>query len=215
MLNYLYNAESVEIYDYLNYLEILAKRFVFDRFLAKKEGKSYFDMIFSDADVWPDSQTEKYVISKRKIRYGSIENNFIFNYLDYLIWCRDRYSGDPVIESFGFSFRSSVEHFSPQHPMDGHKALGSGTLHSFGNLCLISHSKNSSLSNRQPKSKQEHFQAGIKQNKVESLKLYLMLKVLDGGGKWCREQVRDHGRAMRSLLLEAYKNTNRLHAVDG
>ena len=101
-------------------------------------------MLYLDNALLPainvDESWHKVITSK--LRFGHIENNFVFNFLDYLLWVRDRNS-DKVAGSFEFTFRSSVEHFSPQHPMDGYKPVEQSALHSFGNLCLISHSKNS------------------------------------------------------------------------
>ncbi|MBR7326109.1 HNH endonuclease, partial [Klebsiella pneumoniae] len=86
-------------------------------------------------------------------------------------------NSDKVAGSFEFTFRSSVEHFSPQHPMDGYKPVEQSALHSFGNLCLISHSKNSRLSNFQPQQKQEHFEASLANNQTDSLKLLAMIRL--------------------------------------
>ena len=73
-----------------------------------------------------------------KLRFGHIENNFVFNFLDYLLWVTNRNQDkDRDMEfCFEFTFRSSVEHFSPQHPMDGYKPVEQSALHSFGNLAL-------------------------------------------------------------------------------
>jgi hypothetical protein len=57
---------------------------------------------------------------------------------------------DEVIKNFKFNQSNSVEHFSPQHPMNGKARLSYTILHCFGNLCLISHSKNAHLSNFSP-----------------------------------------------------------------
>ena len=85
--------------------------------------------------------------------YGYIKNNFVFNYLDYLIW-QDKFNksdeSNQAINQFEFSFRSSVEHFYSQNP-DGYPPLDREEgLDSFGNLCLITHSQNSSFSNKPP-----------------------------------------------------------------
>ncbi|MDD5462728.1 MAG: DUF1524 domain-containing protein [Methylococcales bacterium] len=98
-----------------------------------------------------------------RLRFGHIENNFVFNYLDYLLWL-ERKDQHPVVKEFEFTFRSSVEHFYPQHPMEGHPVLESEALHEFGNLCLISHSKNSRLSNFPPKAKMAHFAQALQRN---------------------------------------------------
>ncbi|HBY1581026.1 TPA: DUF262 domain-containing protein, partial [Klebsiella pneumoniae] len=168
-LYYLFNAHSAEnqidARRYLGYLEYLASAFVFQNFLAEQEPKSYFEIIYGkEAPLQPLVLSDK---TQKKMRFGMIANNLVFNYLDYLLWCRDRNKAE-VVKRFEFTFRSSVEHFYPQHPMDSYKTLPDVSLHSFGNLCLISHSKNSRLSNFQPKQKQEHFETSLEQNEIDS-----------------------------------------------
>jgi hypothetical protein len=116
-----------------------------------------------------------------------------------LLWCRDK--SDDVVKQFEFTFRSSVEHFYPQHPMDGHASLHDKALHAFGNLCLISHSKNSRLSNFQPKAKLEHFAVNIERKQIDSLKLYAMLKLLESNEAWTEAEITKHEQDMTDLLL--------------
>ena len=65
----------------------------------------------------------------------------VFSYLDYLLY-RDGYSFDgkeiisPLRDDWQFQFRSSIEHFYPQHP-DATEAWDSEHLNCFGNLVLI------------------------------------------------------------------------------
>jgi len=113
---------------------------------------------------------------------------------------------DSVIKEFEFTFRSSVEHFYPQHPMEGHPPLNSEKLHYFGNLCLISHSKNSRLSNFLPKAKLAHFSAAIKQKTIDSLKLYQMIKLLEASVDWQEKEITEHGDSMLDLLLGSTKS---------
>jgi hypothetical protein len=168
--------------EYLAALEKLARQFVFSRFLKSGDGADYFKMIYADHNevVIPSE------IDSSKLSFGNIENNFVFNYLDYLIWCDQLRSEQPdeVIKQFEFTFRSSVEHFYPQHPMDGHIYLPREYLDRFGNLCLISHSKNSRLSNYQPNAKREHFTVSIADKKIDTLKLYRMIRLLEKDGTW-------------------------------
>ncbi|AMV48261.1 HNH endonuclease family protein [Paraburkholderia caribensis] len=140
---------------------------------------------------------------KKKMSFCAIENNLVFNYLDYLLWCRNRQGErDEVVRRFEFTFRSSVEHFYPQHPMDGYRTIGQTWLHSFGNLCLISHSKNSRLSNYQPKQKQEHFEVSVKRHEIDSLKLLEMLKLMKKNNRWTEEEIREHEEDMPGLLRQ-------------
>ncbi len=202
-LHHLYQQQSVDADEYLAALEGLAHSFVFGRFLAEGDGQDYFDMIYGAEPV-----DVPVALPVAKMRYGSVQNNFVFNFLDYLLWLRDK-GGDDVVRQFEFSFRSSVEHFYPQHPMDGHAKMGDDALHDFGNLCLISHSKNSRLSNFQPSAKQEHFQPNIVQKKIDSLKLYKMLELLKVTNQWGAGEVVSHGAEMLNLLQEAGRREKR------
>ncbi|HBR5116757.1 DUF262 domain-containing HNH endonuclease family protein [Klebsiella pneumoniae] len=200
-LYYLFNAHSAEnqidARKYLGYLEHLASAFVFQNFLAEQEPKSYFEIIYGkEAPLQPVVLSDK---TQKKMRFGMIANNLVFNYLDYLLWCRDRNKAE-VVKRFEFTFRSSVEHFYPQHPMDGFRTLPDTSLHSFGNLSLISHSKNSRLSNFQPKQKQEYFEANLERNEIDSLKLLAMMELMKKNNLWGEEEIATHEAEMLAVL---------------
>ena len=96
----------------------------------------------------------------------------VFNYLDYLLWQNYRTTSreyfkiineqaftDNRVKDFEYTFRSSVEHYYPQHPIDENfvlKGKDAEWLDNFGNLCLISGSKNSRLSNFMPAAKKDY-----------------------------------------------------------
>ncbi|MFP3554939.1 DUF262 domain-containing protein [Paraburkholderia sp. SIMBA_049] len=207
-LRYLFDAHEPRVFmdatNYLHHLEELARRFVSQRFLAQGEGRSYYAMIYGDggsAHV-DESDNVDSAEMRKKMRFGTIENNFVFNFLDYLLWHRDRKKNETT-RRFEFTFRSSVEHFSPQHPMDGYEPMHGDSLHAFGNLCLISHSKNSRLSNFQPRQKQEHFEASLKKHQIDSLKLLAMLTLMKKNNDWTEREVDQHEREMLDLLLTA------------
>ncbi|WP_265467794.1 DUF262 domain-containing protein [Aeromonas salmonicida] len=199
--------QPVEAGAYLSYLESQARRFVFQRFLAPGEGASYYQMLYLDNALLPainvDESWHKVITSK--LRFGHIENNFVFNFLDYLLWVTNRNQNKDrdmeLYRRFEFTFRSSVEHFSPQHPMDGYKLVEQSALHSFGNLCLISHSKNSRLSNFQPQQKQEHFEASLANNQIDSLKLLAMIRLMKEKGRWQEDEITEHQKQMFQMLL--------------
>ena len=67
---------------------------------------------------------------------------------------------------------------------------------------LISHSKNSRLSNFQPKNKQEHFAISIEKRQIDSLKLYAMLKWLKDKDNWWADEIEEHEEYMLSVLLK-------------
>lgn len=206
-LYYLYQQERVVASKYLSALEQLAQSFVYNRFLAADDGLDYFEMIYSSAPI-----NNLNTLPSDKMKYGGVQNNFVFNYLDYLLWCQD--DKDEVVRQFEFTFRSSVEHFYPQHPMDGHHSIDETALHAFGNLCLISHSKNSRLSNFQPSAKKEHFQPNIVQKRIDSLKLYKMLQVLDEHKTWGEAEIQLHGQQMLNVLQNASNTEIAKEAID-
>ena len=194
-LYHVFISKEVRSDTYLSYLESAAKSFVFDRFLATDGGLDYYPIIYTNRCV---CQTEKSAVSMSSIdmhlTFGNIENNLVFNYLDYLLWLKYQAS-DNIVKSYEFTFRSSVEHYYPQHPMPGHDALPSETLNSFGNLCLISHSKNSRLSNFMPEAKKEYY----RNNTIDSVKQHLMMQ----SEHWDISAIAKHYVEVKDVLLQS------------
>lgn len=125
----------------------------------------------------------------------------VFSYLDYLIY-RDGYSyeGKEIISPFQddwqFLFRSSIEHFQPQHPVEG-ECWEENDLNGFGNLALITVSGNSKFSNLPPTGKINSYPSIINQ----SLKLKIMEKMTRlGDGKWTEEKANRHKDEMINIL---------------
>ena len=125
----------------------------------------------------------------------------VFSYLDYLIY-RDGYSyeGKEIISPFQddwqFLFRSSIEHFQPQHPVEG-ECWEQDDLNGFGNLALITVSGNSKFSNLPPTGKINSYPSIINQ----SLKLKIMEKMTRlGDGKWTEEKANRHKDEMINIL---------------
>lgn len=184
-LNWLYNVHEVQGEPYLTYLERMTNRFVFDLWLVPST-LSYQKIIYSSESeiknninknheyfkkVHKDLSNKEIEPLENRLSYGKIAHNLIFNYLDYLLW-KKYYNSDEVIKKFEFTFRSSVEHYYPQTPMNGYEKWETDKLNSFGNLCLISHSKNSRLSNLMFEAKQSYYH----NNDIDSVKQYLMMK---------------------------------------
>lgn len=193
-LHYLFYSEPVEAQAYLQHMESVAKAFVFDRFLAPETGLEYFSIIYENRGI---CQTRREGVTaetlKPRLSFGNIENNLVFNFLDYLLWLE--HQGDEKVKPYEFTFRSSVEHYYPQHPLPGHAPLDAETLNSFGNLCLISHDKNSRLSNFMPTAKKEFYQ----NNSIDSVKQHLMMKA----EPWDAQAIRKHYQQMMDVLLKS------------
>lgn len=206
-LNYLYNAEKLNSKDYLSHIESIANAFIFDRFLAKNgKGADYYDIIYTNKGQCQCKQWED--LDESKLHYGNIENNFVFNYLDYLLWCDENRKSkqDPKISSFKFTFRSSVEHYYPQHPINDDAIMDDKPLNSFGNLCLISHSKNSRLSNFSPKSKAHEFNNA---EEIDSIKQYLMTQIISNGQEWDEKVIKQHNDDMTNHFKKRDRSTSR------
>ena len=145
---------------------------------------------------------------KRKVVDSDYQNKngfgverIVFSYLDYLIY-RDGYSynGKEIIssmqEDWQFQFRSSIEHFHPQHPVEGER-WKEDDLNGFGNLALITVSGNSKFSNLPPAGKINSYPSIINQ----SLKLKVMEKMIRlGDGKWTEEKSSIHKDEMFNIL---------------
>lgn len=167
---------------------------------------------------------EKWINSEGGVpALGVATPNIVFNYLDYILW-RDRVWKEdkrskrknahtyyelkyPEVryDDFDFTFRTSVEHFYPRHPKNGAewKEDECGGVDNFGNLAILSRSKNSSFSNSLPSAK--NVDNGIRSSSAFSLKLRVMAAMLkenksvDDADAWWREGgSRLHAEEMRA-----------------
>lgn len=151
---------------------------------------------------------KKVVDSDYQNRDGFGFERIVFSYLDYLIY-RDGYSYDgkeiisPFQDDWQFQFRSSIEHFQPQHPVEG-ECWDENDLNGFGNLALITISGNSKFSNLPPAGKTNSYPSVINQ----SLKLKIMENMtrLDNG-KWTEEKASRHKDEMFKIFENRGKNT--------
>lgn len=120
----------------------------------------------------------------------------VFTYLDYLL-VEEMNQWD-----FTFSYRTSVEHFSPRTEDIEHSSFAShledpSLLDWFGNLALVTVSTNSKFSNYLPAQK-----ANNRDARRQSLKLELMARQAETGS-WNDADVRTHHEEMVELLRRA------------
>jgi uncharacterized protein with ParB-like and HNH nuclease domain len=189
-LSYLYKTSDdngfVNGQAYFQYLEGMNDRFFYGRFgVSPEESIDYFDLTYRT----PEIPTQ---FDRAHLEQSTDVKNFIFNRLDYLLWKRlkvgEVFSGVDMayisdrIDAFSFTFRTSVEHYYPQNPLSKIPLVSNEMLplgvNSFGNLCLISRSNNSKLSNNSPKAKKDHYE---KATTIESLKQIFMMSYEDWG----------------------------------
>lgn len=211
-LHILYCMDDITAESYLEQLEDMARCFVYGLYLTTVEPLRYYGVIYNKTRYQPVELEQ--LTNSEKLKYRDIANNFVFNYLDYLLWCtaHEHNSADKVIREFEFTFRSSVEHFYPQNPQDNHESLDEAILHRFGNLCLIDRSKNSRISNFQPESKYgEFFKTALSEGKIDSLKIHEMIKLMnnpskkDTDKKWWEDEILQHEQKMLDLFVKDSK----------
>ena len=174
---------------YCIYLKNLARAYLFDRYLAIESKKvEFFDIIYNnEGKSLYSGDSKKQDLSQ--LDKGTDVENFVFNYLDFILW-KNEVEG---ASDFEFTFRSSVEHYYPQDPIAKEYKIDPEIYNLFGNLCLISSSKNSKLSNHMPEAKKEFY---LKMQ-PDSLKQKEMMKQ----PTWEEKQIRKEGMRMTKLLL--------------
>ncbi|MFJ6418448.1 DUF262 domain-containing protein [Paeniglutamicibacter sp. NPDC091659] len=121
----------------------------------------------------------------------------VFTYLDYLLLSERRVGGNA--RDYLFSFRTSIEHFYPQHPdeQQSGESVSSKNLHALGNLALVSVGANSKFSNSLPLAKAGNFKKTIE---AQSPKLSLMAERTRVLGQWGDAEIESHHHEMVDLL---------------
>lgn len=206
VLNYLLNKRVIVAERYIVYLEKLARKFFYDRFMVPDdEGpERYENIVFLSPEAVRMLSNKQ--VNLELLKYNEVKNNLVFNYLDYLIWKEEKDENERINE-FEFKFRSSVEHFNPRNPRE-HEALDENLLNSFGNICLLAHGRNSSFGNNSPLSKAFNTSA---ETPLDSLKLYHMMEGAKKNieqrddedppfGGWGPEQVNKHSNEMIEMF---------------
>lgn len=197
---------------YLAKLEQLSDDFFFNSYGTdeKKEdqkAKSFHQLIFERNDI----KVTK-TLNEPLLHLGTSVQNFVFNRLDYLLWKRlvSNYSFENEdsnldmryirerFDTFKFSFRTSVEHYFPQTNPWGKDPMKN--VDRFGNLCLITPSSNSKLSNYSPADKKKYYED---KGRSESLKQAFMMSYenwgSDGQGV---ENIKSHEEMMIKVLCK-------------
>lgn len=184
------NQQDVSPQKYLSWLEELAQAYLYDRYVpTENRTEEFYDIIYKNGAVAKNKSVPVYQ-NWDNLNTGTSVENFVFNYLDYILWL-EKSEG---YKEFEFSFRSSVEHYYPQNPISSDDKLDQLTLDKFGNLCLISRSKNSTLGRYMPQAKKDHYV----RVKPDSLKQKLMMKETD----WEKEQIERHTDDMIQKLKD-------------
>lgn len=178
------HREKIKFNSYVRFLEKLCDKFYFGNNCQEKD---ITDIILGKEKIDFSSNNKKW-------NDGVLVPNFIFNRLDYQLWKEHK----EKYPKFRFTFRNSVEHHYPQHPSVGDE-LESG-LNDFGNLYLLSQSKNSSLGNSSPEEKKKHY----RNNEYDSLKQAIMMNY----NEWTEREIKEHGEEMLKILNQPLSKTD-------
>ena len=144
------------------------------------------------------------------------EIRYWFWRLDFCLWQkRNKLFCNPedekylrVINNYVFTRSRSIEHIAPQQPKtesilkwDENDDEDIKLRNSFGNLCMISQSLNSSLSNSSYQEKRAHVESYFSSvtGTIESLKLLMVYRDYND---WDKLYISDHGEKMYGLLKE-------------
>lgn len=177
---------SVEFYDWLCNL---AKSYMKDNYLKTDEG---YDL--------------------SRLDRGCDVESFVFNFYDFVVWKSDKNK----YKDFKFTYRTSVEHFYPQHPEDN-KYLEDNTedamdtehkehkkiVDTFGNLCLITSSMNSRFSNLMPNAKYAQYGADNTGVGKQSIKLMQMFEKAKEESTWNKKTIEDFTKDCKKTLADA------------
>tara|TARA_R110000737_G_scaffold351475_1_gene393843 strand:- start:5850 stop:7766 length:1917 start_codon:yes stop_codon:yes gene_type:complete len=159
---------------YLEALEHLSDDFFYS-ICGVGANQDYYDVVFHSG-----CNSVNREVDESLLHIGTGVQNFVFNRLDYLLWQKLRSGYQFVAVDLGyikerynvfqFSFRTSVEHYFPQTNPWGKAPMDK--VDRFGNLCLISPSSNSKLSNYSPTDKKQYY---AEKGRTESLKQAFMM----------------------------------------
>lgn len=149
-------------------------------------GKAFLNKLHCLAHDYYQKQQDK--LSYPNVSY------FMLNYVDYRLWYRwkkerteffgqyvesqnkDAEKLKAAFHKFVFMHRSSVEHCYSRNPKYDATKVELDKLNQLGNLCLVSHSENSRLSNRMPAAKCEKVIARLNSGRsTQSLSQLIML----------------------------------------
>ena len=216
------NKDNIMRDNYVNFLEELCDKFYFGN---NCQGKDITEIILDKVEFELNSEIKENSDDEKDWDDGVNVPNFVFNRLDYQLWKffheqeqkveilseNDKWltikNKEAIWKKFRFTFRSSVEHHYPQHPSEEHELerLEKKTLDNFGNLYLLSQSKNSRLSNLTPEAKCTYYQ----DENYDSLKQALMMEKTKELNNWKTEEILKHGEEMWMLLNTPIPNISK------
>ncbi|MFA6930256.1 MAG: DUF262 domain-containing HNH endonuclease family protein, partial [Lentisphaeria bacterium] len=129
--------------------------------------------------------------------------HYWFYKLEFVLWFQKKRPTERL-EKFRFKAKSSVEHISPQTPTERDENRVNEALNHFGNLALVSRSRNSEYGNRPYNEKRLKFLNNNK-NQLDSLKMDLIYE----NEQWNDSKAFAHQEEMIKCLEYYCENTHR------
>lgn len=195
LLNYLCNdtnTDAQSIYDFL--MNAMKNRYI-DSGFNTDQGLQTPRAVFNFLDYLLWEEYYEHIRGQEDVKNQKIdaENK---NYLGKISNLKNNF------KSFRFTQRNSIEHFFPQSKIDDLTVENAnetdenrvGIINSFGNLCLISSSSNSSYNKEHPS-----FKKSKGRSKNESLKQQLMFESMDEDS-WGQKEIEKHQKEMMQLM---------------
>lgn len=146
------------------------------------------------------TEATKDFVTDRKYNLGVQTPRIVFNFLDYLLWKKDK----GKYSDFQFEFHNSVEHLYPQNPSEDSSITRWDDKDMFGNLCLISRRENSRFSNLSPKLKCQYYSNIVKKG---SIKLRIMGEIINESSdeEWRQGKCKEHEEEMLAVLIQGLR----------
>ncbi len=141
--------------------------------------------------------------------YGEIDRYWFWR-LDYYLWEEAIRNQDvePCVRDYVFRENRSIEHLHPQS-QEHNETWNKSSIHSFGNLAMISSSFNSEQSNDAIEVKFARVESQIRNSSLQSLKLYCMYQAAKKDkNNWNQDFAAEHQKTMIDILKGSYLQTS-------
>ncbi len=197
--------EKQENFDNLAFLEQLDNRLSLPRLFGnndnKETQKSLSWDILNGKDIAINQQQIENIQQYLMQNKGAGFAHYIFQKLEYILWKNPNAKSN--IENYRITAKNSIEHIYPQTPKDN-QLLNEQYLHSFGNLTLLTQSRNSSYTNDDFSDKKHKYEQHLKQyGKPESLKSSYIFCY----EKWGEEEIAQHQKSMIDKIIQYYQQS--------
>ena len=197
ILSWFYNDNKTIEVDYTEYLKKLDDIILnsFNSIAELGNGVPEFKKIEEGNNITKENSYSK----------GLSTPHFLFNFIDYLYWVDSKNANKTnntyTINDFDFKYWNSIEHHMAREwaSRNSEKVPSyDNYIDNLGNLCLISKSTNSRLSDRDAKEKSETFDKGnLGANRQI---MYAITK--KNNGNYREEQIKQHYNELLNLLSE-------------